>query len=84
MLFITVWFDAGAELLFLSGGGTKLDGAVAVYSTPPRGGAPGDYALLGTNTPAGKNSMLDERARKLYTTVPSVGGAAAFIQVYAY
>lgn len=79
-----MWLDESAELLFLSGGGAALNGSIAVFSTPHSHGE--TYAFLG-ETPAGsagKNSMLDARLRKLYTTVPAVDGADAFIQVYSY
>ena len=78
-----MWYDEAAQLLFLSGGGTHLDGAVAVYSTPS--GPGGGYTYLGQNTPAGKNSMVDMKTRMLYSIVPATSPSApAFIQVYKY
>ena len=81
-----MWLDEGAGLLFLSGGGKTLStGAIAVYETPRAGAGNDTYVARGTITPAGKNSVLDTRARRLFTTVPAVDAdTPAFVQVYKY
>lgn len=77
-------FDFGVGLIFASGGGAAgpAKGQINVFRADPAGKAA--PVLLGTTQPAGKNSVVDVRTRRVYTTVESDGTSDAFVAVYEY
>jgi hypothetical protein len=75
-----LYLDAQSGLMFASGGGSGAGkGLINVFQVRR-----GQIQFLGSTQPAGKNSIVDERARRVYTTVESDGTSAAFIAVYDY